>query len=231
EECASVNGVACGASRYFEVAKGLDKYYLDSICKSDYGQTMIDIVNILIASNEVTLGGKPTDPSCLSVKINSEEVDRCEIGTMMCGQDAGTVDAGGSKQDEMTLEGCLTGKSLSTFKYCENNAKCLDKDGVDCIDTSSLENTLKKVCNSYFACQCQGQKDKDGNPVPCNRPIYWQYLPSECDAINHLDKIKFYGCGLGPGDKLQINALIGKDDGSGNLTCNVSANPSVDAGK
>jgi len=55
EECASVNGVACGASRYFEVAKGLDKYYLDSICKADYGQTLIDIVNILIISNEVIL--------------------------------------------------------------------------------------------------------------------------------------------------------------------------------
>lgn len=231
EECASINGVACGANRYFEVAKGLDKYYLDSICKEDYGQTMIDIVNILIASNEVTLGGKPTDPSCLSVKINNEEVDRCEIGTMACGQDAGVMDIGGSAGDEMTLEGCLTGKSLSSFKYCENNAKCLDKDGVDCVNTNSLEDTLKKVCNSYFACQCQGQKDKSGNPVPCNRPIYWQYLPSECDELNHLDKVKFYGCGLGPGDKLQINALIGKDDGSGNITCNVSGSSSADAGK
>jgi len=48
EECASVNGVACGASRYFEVAKGLDKYYLDSICKADYGQTLVDIVTQLI---------------------------------------------------------------------------------------------------------------------------------------------------------------------------------------
>lgn len=235
DECASVNGVACGAKRYFEVAKGLDKYYLDSICKADYGQTMIDIVNILIASNEVTLGGRPSDPSCLTVKINNEDVERCEIGTQICGRDAGGVDAGGSS-GEMTLEGCLTSSSLSEFKYCEGGARCLDKDNVDCVDRGSLENTLKKVCNSYFACHCQGQKDSGGNPVPCKRPIYWQYVPSECDPINGLDKVKFYGCGLGPGDKIEINALIGESDGSENITCSVSqvsqdAGISTDSGK
>jgi len=229
EECASINGVACGANRYFEVAKGLDKYYLDSICKADYGQTMIDIVNILIASNEVTLGGKPTDPSCLLVKVNNEDMPRCEIQTMTCGQDAGVADTGGGNNDEMTLKGCLSGSSLTNFKYCENNARCLDKNGVDCVDNNSLENTLKKVCNSYFSCECQGQKDQNNNPVPCKRPIYWQYIPSQCDPGNQ-DKVKFYGCGLGPGDKLQINALIGKDDGSGNVTCNVIPNTTTDAG-
>jgi hypothetical protein len=224
-----VNGVACGASRYFEVAKGLDKYYLDSICKADYGQTMIDIVNILIASNEVILGGKPADPSCLQVKVNNEDMPRCEIGTLSCGQDAGVVDAGGSGKEEMTLEGCLSGSSLKNFKYCDNNARCLDKDGVDCIDNNSLENTLKKVCNPYFSCECAGQKDQNNNPVPCKRPIYWQYIPSQCDATGQ-DKVKFYGCGLSPGDKLQINALIGRDDGSGNLTCSSTSNIPADAG-
>ncbi|MCX7943855.1 MAG: VWA domain-containing protein [Deltaproteobacteria bacterium] len=228
EECASVNGVACGGKRYLEVAKGLDKYFLDSICKEDFGETMIKIVDILIASNEVILGGKPSDPSCLMVKINNEDVERCEIPTKTCGSDAGGVDIGGGGKDEMTLEGCLSGASLAKFQYCDNNVKCVDKDNSPCV-YQNIEDTLKKVCNPYFACRCEGAKDQSGNPVPCKRPIYWQYIPSECDNTNK-DKVKFYGCGLGPGDKLQINALIGRDDGSGNQTCSVSGIAN-DAGK
>ncbi|MGC9043688.1 MAG: hypothetical protein ACP5KG_07520 [Myxococcota bacterium] len=87
EECASVNGVACGASRYFEVAKGLDKYYLDSICKQDYGDTMTEIVNnLIISSNPLTDAGVDA--------INDSEAD--VVQDTIASSDASKESNGGS---------------------------------------------------------------------------------------------------------------------------------------
>jgi hypothetical protein len=184
DNCASPNGVACAGRRYHEAASGMTMFLADSICQPDFSQTLIDIVDRLIVSNERVLMGEPLDPSCIQVKVGGTDIPHCET-LVSCGSSA--TDGGASTCPEAEKK-CASGS-------------CVDKGGEDC-DCAAISNPDR-------GCHCGADPG-----IPCGKPIYWQYKPPSCPK-NDAPKVVLKGCGLEPGDKLEINFMTAATTTSG----------------
>jgi hypothetical protein len=190
DNCWSPDGVACAGRRYHEVASGMSEFLSDSICQSDFKETLIKIARVLIISNERVLSDEPFDPTCIEVKVGGTAVPHCGV-LSSCG-----TSGAGAAEDGVSDKTCP-----EAAVFCEGGAACEDKEGTPC-DCAAISDPKR-------GCRCVGGGGE------CRRPIFWEYIPPEdcstgnCCKENDAPKIVFHGCGLEAGDKLEINFLAG----------------------